>query len=140
MYRIKFFNANKEKYKEERLTLMEIKEFIEKSLKEIITATKDASNRDYKFVLANRDGKGVFFDIAVTVTETTDTGKEARGGIKVAGIFEAGGKIGKNVDLTQENTSRIKFNIGYRDLKEEKENFDIASNITDQNDDMGLTD
>jgi len=107
---------------------MEIKEFVKNVLSEITEATDGASNDKYKFVLADRDGKGVFFDMAVTVSNTDSKTKGGKGGIKVASVIEAGGAAGSNKTVARENTTRVQFNVGYRDLVEEQEWANLSRN------------
>lgn len=105
---------------------MDLKDFVKKVLSEITEATDEATNDKYKFVLADRDGKGVFFDMAVSVSDQNSKSRAGKGGIKVASILEAGGSGGTTKTTSKENTTRIQFNVGYRDLIQEQKNANLT--------------
>ena len=90
---------------------MKIRDFITNALKDILEGTKAASDERYKFRIAYREGKGVFFDIAVMASEEKTSGGGISGNIKVvSGGFKSSGKS------SSENISRVQFNVECVDI------------------------
>lgn len=90
---------------------MEIRDFVTNVLKDILEGTKSASDERYKFRIAYREGKGIFFDIAVMASEEKTGGKGIGGNIKVV----AGGATSSNKS-SSENISRVQFNVECIDI------------------------
>lgn len=88
---------------------MEIKEFVETTLKQIAEAAVSASDKKTKFHL-DPSTNGVHFDLAVTATSTELKTKEGKAGLQVK-IVQAGGKVAAEKTDTTESVSRIGFNV-----------------------------
>jgi len=100
---------------------MELKDFIEQSVSDIIEATKSLKekyNEPYtkdrsplasdKMLMINKEAHSLDFDIAVTTTETGT----AKAGSKI-GVSVLGANINGEKGFTNENCSRIKFSIPF---------------------------
>lgn len=98
---------------------MDLKEFTKQTLVQIVEGTKEANDvikqnnahihiedEDYltgtSYPLTNVD-----FDVAITATETE--GANGGGGIKVMGVFNAGGEIESKTE--NQTISRVKYTI-----------------------------
>jgi len=96
---------------------MELKDFIEQSISDIIDATKSVKEKQGKnnYCIApefaanlNHTTHNINFDIAVTTAETG----MAKAGSKI-GISVLGANINGEKGFTNENCSRIKFSIPF---------------------------
>lgn len=96
---------------------MELKDFIEQSISDIVEATKNVKgncNRNNDCIAPefaanfNREIHNINFDIAVTTAETGT----AKAGSKI-GISVLGANINGEKGFTNENCSRIKFSIPF---------------------------
>ena len=98
---------------------MDLKEFTKQTLVQIVEGVKEANNAivDNNAHIHTRNNNGEFgisypitnvdFDVAITATETEGT--NGCGGIKVMGVFNAGGNIENKIE--NQTISRIKYTI-----------------------------
>jgi len=99
---------------------MDIKEFIEECLKQIVNGADSASNDLYKFELDSDKGRGVHFDLAVINSESNSSKTGGKGGIAIK-IVDASMNKENSKTHNSEVVSRIDFTINHRDLAKEKE-------------------
>jgi hypothetical protein len=97
---------------------MDLKEFTKQALVQIVEGTKEAdaiikeSNAHIHLECEDFTGTSypltnVDFDVAITATETE--GANGGGGIKVMGVFNAGGEIKSRTE--NQTVSRVKYTI-----------------------------
>ena len=97
---------------------MDLKEFTKQALVQIVEGTKEANAviKQYNAnILEDEDSctgisyslTNVDFDVAITATETE--GANGGGGIKVMGVFNAGGEIESKTE--KQTISRVKYTI-----------------------------
>lgn len=106
---------------------MELKEFISKTISDIIEGLNCASkklNDSNKEVGLYSMGKSnqrhVEFDVAVVASNKAG-GKVGGGGeIKVWGIFQTGANVQKTIEEADSTVSRIKFGIRIKDIKKKR--------------------
>ena len=92
------------------MTVMELKEFIKKSLVDIIQGVQESTNESGKRInlsADNRSARMVEFDIAVSV-ENIDA-KEGKAGIRVLEFVQAGANISN--EIKNSTVSRIRFGV-----------------------------
>ena len=99
---------------------MEIKEFVQNTLTQIVEGAKIASNEEYKFDLDSITSKGVHFNLAVINSEKNEQVSKGGGGIGIKVVSAEYAKQNNNISGS-EVISRIEFNIKHRDLKHERE-------------------
>lgn len=96
-----------------QIETIELKDFVQKTLEDVVSAinefNKKQSAQQDEFYLDNLTSKGVHFDLAVTVSSTSEKDGKAKFGIKV---IEIGGEVSKAA--SSESTNRIQFNVQYR--------------------------
>ncbi|EKD94260.1 MAG: hypothetical protein ACD_26C00145G0003 [uncultured bacterium] len=99
-----------------QIETIELKDFVQKTLEDVVSAidefNKKQSVQQDEFFLDNITSKGIHFDLAVTISSTSEKDGKARFGIKV---LEIGGEASKAA--SSESTNRIKFNITYKPPK-----------------------
>jgi len=90
-------------------TTMELKDFVSQTITSIIEGVREAqaSAQDGAYVNPVMAARPIEFDVAVTVTETTE--KKGGGGIAVAGFIKAEG--GGLTSSANSSVSRIKFHV-----------------------------
>ena len=98
---------------------MDLKEFTKQALVQIVEGTKEANDviKQYNANIHNEDVDSntgisysltnVDFDVAITATEIE--GANGGGGIKVMGVFNAGGEIESKTE--NQTISRVKYTI-----------------------------
>lgn len=99
---------------------MELKEFVKKviiDLDQAISEANDETKREIRFKGVKEHRTALEFDVAITVESATSG--EAKGGIKVWGIAEAG--VGGSAEYKDSTVSRVSFGIDIsEDTKKEK--------------------
>jgi hypothetical protein len=92
---------------------MELKEFIKRTLIDIVTGVEEANQEKDRFRLTSQrhhgtgeSGQKVEFDVSVIVNDSSD--KDIRGGIKVA-LVNIGG--GSKESESNSNIQKIKFEV-----------------------------
>lgn len=88
---------------------MEIKEFVEKVLADLVSAVDTASSRSTRTITLaeTKETRTVEFDIAVSVEENQSI--DGKAGIKVLHFVEAGGSV--NQENRSSTVSRVRFGV-----------------------------
>jgi len=94
---------------------MDLKNFIAKTITDIIAGLDDASNITKKKIGLYSTGKDnqrhIEFDVAVAVQDKNKINGGIEGGIKVLEIIEIGAKGKKAKETNNSSVSRIKFGV-----------------------------
>lgn len=98
---------------------MELKEFINKAIDDIVEAVKLSDNSaERKIILSGANpNRTIEFDIAVSAEEKTEGSVE--GGIKVLSLAQ--GKAGKRNESTNSTVTRIKFGVNVSEYTKHQE-------------------
>lgn len=92
---------------------MELKDFIKRTLIDIVTGVEEANKEKNRFHLTSQrhhgtgeSGQKVEFDVSITVNESSDS--DIKGGIKVA-LVSLGGGVKESE--SNQNIQKIKFEV-----------------------------
>jgi hypothetical protein len=102
---------------------MELEKFISSALLSIVNGVKEANEQNDCFELSGSvhhgkgaDGTKVDFDLSVVVEDTSESGLEKGGGVKM-NIFSAGINSQQKDAMKNSATQRIQFSVFINDAK-----------------------
>jgi hypothetical protein len=115
---------------------MELQKFISSALLSIVNGVKEANEQNDCFELSGSihhrkatDGTKVDFDLSVVVEDTSESGLDKGGGLKM-NIFSAGINSQQKDPLKNSATQRIQFSVFINDTKLNKNaNYPLSNRI-----------